>query len=563
MSIIEEIAEFSQNIADLKHKTVQAFSDAGLEYTVKDEDTDIRLVFVGQYGAGKSSILKMLTSRDDIAIGADITTQKAQVYEWKGLEVVDTPGIHTQRYPDHDDISYEAIASADMLVFVITNELFDSHLAGHFRKLAIDKDKAGEMILVVNKMERTSEGNTIEQQDVIREDIKKVIEPYTPEQLYLCFLDAKSYFKSLEVRANNPEFADDLLTCSGYADFDKTLDHFVEKKQLRSRLTTGLYLLEEQLQKAVDSLVPKSSDMDIDALEENYMQQRHVLIEARSRLQQEVKDMYTSAAAEIRNIGLDSANLLTEGCKIDEVEQELANSASRANDIIERCQQDAKQTIESRLYEIGHDLDVRENSEITLELKSRLSGKFDGLQDNIKKILSNAAPGMQKAGQAVIKNAYNAGTQGGLKLSNFSGGTVHDLVLKAGRTIGYKFKPWQAIRAAKGIAIGGQVLGALGVGLSVFMQIKEDHDADRIRENLKNNRQNIRSEFYTGAYEFEDSGRVFVRDNVTHALEGSIQSIDNNIREIRDSRTSRSFTCRRMEDLQNECRLLIQNIHNS
>ena len=86
-----------------------------------------------------------------------------QSYDWSGIEVTDTPGIHTEKRPDHDKLSYDAIASADMLVFVVTNELFDSNLAEHFRKLAIDQDKAGEMILVVNKMTRTARGNTPEQ----------------------------------------------------------------------------------------------------------------------------------------------------------------------------------------------------------------------------------------------------------------------------------------------------------------------------------------------------------------------------------------------------------------
>ena len=92
---------------------------------------------------------------------------------------------------------YVLISSADMLVFVVTNELFDSYLAEHFRKLAIDKDKAGEMILVVNKMDRASDGNTEIQQNVIREDLRKVLTPYTPEQLNLCFLDAESYLDTV------------------------------------------------------------------------------------------------------------------------------------------------------------------------------------------------------------------------------------------------------------------------------------------------------------------------------------------------------------------------------
>ena len=121
-----KIAEYAQRKTVLKEKTQDVISKAGLDIRITDVKSEkIRLVFAGQYSAGKSSILKMLTGRTDITVGADITTQHTHVYDWNGMEVVDTPGIHTQLRPDHDAISYEAIASADMLVFVITNELFD------------------------------------------------------------------------------------------------------------------------------------------------------------------------------------------------------------------------------------------------------------------------------------------------------------------------------------------------------------------------------------------------------------------------------------------------------
>jgi len=505
--------------------------------------------------------LKILTGRADIAIGADITTQQAHTYDWNGIEVVDTPGIHTQLRPDHDEISYDAIASADMLVFVVTNELFDSYMADHFRKLAIDKDKAGEMILVVNKMDRTAEGNTGEQQNIIREDLKKVLEPYTPEQLNLSFLDAESYLESIKERDEDSELADELVARSGYAQFIDTLNRFVEEKSIPSKLTTELYVIDDRLEKAIKELQPKSSDADIDALEESFMQQRHLLIEARGRMQQEVKDIYTTAASQIRDIGLDAANLLVDGCKQDEVEEELQKSIRKAEDIIEKCQSDAVEVIDARLNEMGQQLEVIENSEFSRDLKSRLSGKFEGLPEGIQKIIANAGPGFQKAGQVVLNNAYKAGTQGGLKLTNFSGSTIHQMVLKVGHGVGFKFKPWQAIKITKGIAIGGQVLSALGVGFSVFMQIKADQDEERIREDLKNNRQNIRSQFNVAANKLEDYARQYIKDNVNRPLETSIATIDGNIQEIRDTRSNRSESCRQLEDLQKECRLLIQDIH--
>ena len=559
-----KIAEFSQRSLQLKAKIQKMFSQAGMELDIRDNSTSsIRLVFAGQYSAGKSSILKMLTGKTDIAIGAGITTQQAHTYNWNGLEVIDTPGIHTELRPDHDEISYEAIASADMLVFVVTNELFDAYIADHFRKLAIDKDKAGEMILVVNKMERAADGNSSAQRDIIREDLQKVLSPYTPEQLNLSFLDAESYLDGIAEQGNDAELAEELIERSGYSTFVETLNRFVDTKSLSSKLTTDLYMIDEQIEKAIKTLQPEALDSDIDALEESFIQQRHVLIEACGRMQQEVKDIYISTSSRIRDIGLDAANLLIDGCKQDEVESELRKAIQQANDLIEKSQAEALEVISARLNEIGQQLETIENSEFSRNLKSRLSGKFDGFPEGIQRILTNAGYGFQKAGQVVLNNAYKVGAQGGLKLTNFSGSAIHQMVLKIGRSIGYKFKPWQAIKFTRGIAIGGQVLGALGVGVTVFMQIKADKDEQRVREDLKNNRQNIRSQFNMVANELEDFARQYIKDNVDRSLEPSILTIDRNIQEIRDSRISRSLLCRNMEELQKECRLLIEDIHSA
>ena len=559
-----KIAEFSQRSLQLKAKVQKIFSQAGMELDIRDNSTSsIRLVFAGQYSAGKSSILKMLTGKTDIAIGAGITTQQAHTYNWNGLEVIDTPGIHTELRPDHDEISYEAIASADMLVFVVTNELFDAYIADHFRKLAIDKDKAGEMILVVNKMERAADGNSSAQRDIIREDLQKVLSPYTPEQLNLSFLDAESYLDGIAEQGNDAELAEELIERSGYSTFVETLNRFVDTKSLSSKLTTDLYMIDEQIEKAIKTLQPEALDSDIDALEESFIQQRHVLIEARGRMQQEVKDIYISTSSRIRDIGLDAANLLIDGCKQDEVESELRKAIQQANDLIEKSQAEALEVISARLNEIGQQLETIENSEFSRNLKSRLSGKFDGFPEGMQRILTNAGYGFQKAGQVVLNNAYKVGAQGGLKLTNFSGSAIHQMVLKVGRSIGYKFKPWQAIKFTRGIAIGGQVLGALGVGVTVFMQIKADKDEQRVREDLKNNRQNIRSQFNMVANELEDFARQYIKDNVDRSLEPSILTIDRNIQEIRDSRISRSLLCRNMEVLQKECRLLIEDIHSA
>ena len=104
-------------------------------------------------------------------------------------------------------------------------------------------------------------------------------------------------------------------------------------------------------------------------------------------------------------------------------------------------------------------------------------------------------------------------------------------------------------------------MSALGVGLSVFMQVKADQDEDRIRADLRNNRQNVRSQFNVAANELEDYARQCIKDNVNRPLGNSIAVIDGNIQEIRNTRADRSASCRDLENLQRECRYLIQDIH--
>ena len=104
--------------------------------------------------------------------------------------------------------------------------------------------------------------------------------PYTPEELNLSFLDAQSYLDSLEEREEDPELADELLERSGYNQFIETLNAFVAEKTLSSKLTTDLYVLDNELDKAIQDLTPGSEDADIDALEENLRQQCHILTES-------------------------------------------------------------------------------------------------------------------------------------------------------------------------------------------------------------------------------------------------------------------------------------------
>ena len=101
------------------------------------------------------------------------------------------------------------------------------------------------------------------------------------------------------------------------------------------------------------------------------------------------------------------------------------------------------------MNEIGKGIDEIENSDLSKELKINLEGKFEGLPNDIKKILISVETGSKTVSQGILSNVYGAGKDMTFKLSNFSGSTVHSVVLKIGHTIGYKFKPWEAIKFTK------------------------------------------------------------------------------------------------------------------
>lgn len=551
-----KIAEYAKQIQDIKQRAAAALDGTGYAYSPQDSaDRPISMVFVGQYSAGKSSIITMLTGRDDIAIGAGITTENTGVYDWNGIQVVDTPGIHTEQRPDHDEISYRAIAAADILVFVVTSQMFDSNIANHFRTLAIDKDKAGEMMLVVNKMQMTAEGNTPRQQEAIRGDIAKVIAPYKPEQLHLCFLDAKSYLDGMARMDASPERARRLIERSGYEDLVKALNDFVREKSLGARMTTDLYQIEELIHKALDKLEDKSDNEDINALEENFARQRRTISDSRARLKNELLNIFLNAANRIREVGIDAATCVTDTAEAADMEAQLAAKMEEANILAADCQTEAEAALQTGLTAVESDLDSMENSFFSMQLKESLAGSYDTLPDNVQAILRGT--------ESVLRELSTVINGGSVSLAAVSSDALHDAVLAAGKLVQYKFKPWQAAKIAGKIEKAGQVLGVLGVAIDIGMQLKEEFDEEKRRRMLQEFRRNVRSQFNEFAAELSDFGRSYIEDYLNQPLEMPLSDLDGKIDAIRSASGQRSAKCEELHKVLDDCRKLIAEIHKS
>ena len=101
----------------------------------------------------------------------------------------------------------------------------------------------------------------------------------------------------------------------------------------------------------------------------------------------------------------------------------------------------------------------------------------------------------------------------------------------------------------------------VGVGLELVLQFKEDYDEQLKLEAMKNNRQNIRSEFNTAASALDDYSADYVKQCVIAPMEQSIKSVEDNISELRATRANRSEMCQKLEKIQREVQTLIARIH--
>ena len=104
----------------------------------KLNESKLRVAFIGQYSAGKSTIISALTGVKDIKIDSDVATDSTQDYSWNKVVITDTPGIGTDN-ADHDEKTYELLKRADIIVYCLTYSLFNPESLHNFKKIAYEK----------------------------------------------------------------------------------------------------------------------------------------------------------------------------------------------------------------------------------------------------------------------------------------------------------------------------------------------------------------------------------------------------------------------------------------
>ena len=499
---LEEFTTRGGKVLDRTRKIFSKYSNLKLDFkplpeTMKPSDGAIKLVFVGQYSSGKSSIIKML-SGIETEIGAEIKTQEAHAYPWGDLEIVDTPGIYTELRPDHDEKSYYEINHAALLVFVVTNEGFDDRIGNHFRKLAVEQNRGKNMVLVVNKMDRTNLGNTPEQQEIIADDLQKVITPFTSKDLFLSFTDTASYFEAQDER--DAELKKILLEQSGYENFVANLNAFIASRGVLSKIQTPLETLKNAITEVLGDSEKHIVDDTLEVTEDFLKRQQKALTDGKRTIHAEIKEFVNTLRSKIKTEGSNAASEIVEGITEDEAKRKLEDAKAQ----VDACIAEYEKKICDRLVAGCESLD----QEISLINESFADKVIQIHVDSPDSSSSGEIKLPAIIGEGGLLKDIGFTTKGATK-TTILGTNASELIKGVGHFFGYKFAPWEAVTFAK-------YLGWVAMAVSIFMTIRDLLNADEKRREIANNLRKAREQIQEN---FDE-----VAANVCARLTESIQS---------------------------------------
>lgn len=478
-----KIAELSNKLQSLINKTYEILEKSNnteLEKRLKEElqalrnRTDLTVAFVGQYSSGKSTIISAITGNKDIQIDANVATDKVSEYRWNNIVLLDTPGILAGKVERHDEHTKEALKSSDLIVYVITSQLFDDIIFENFIDLAYNQALKDKMLIAVNKMSMEA-GEFDKLQENYTASIKSIFKERGYEfDFEIVFIDAADYIEGIE--DNDEEF----IQLSNFNKFINVLNDFVNKKGLiKKQFDTPIRLLKGSI-----------SDMAVSEIDPNLqilLEQGIKKIRGSKRdIERVVRLEISKLEQDLKNKGYEVGNMIGE-----RPEEEFKRAEDEYNQYVKERVEKTKGIIESQIEQENEEL-ITEIEEFTrkdaviayqksiekkLESNINLSATQRISLEKQKGILDFLSKGSGNVANMAIGNASLNG------LKAVSGSNLHQTVYSVGKFFGHNFKPWGAVKMAgnigKAAKFAGPALASLGLIIDIVQKEKEDK---RIRE---------------------------------------------------------------------------------
>lgn len=443
----------------------------------------IRVTFVGQYTAGKSTIISALTKNNHIRIDSDIATDEAADYILSDSVILtDTPGLYTEN-PEHSQRTIEMIRQSDLLVYCITSDLFNPYTKDDFQRWAFEIGYHGKMFLVINKMSKESGDYPVLRENYTN-TINRSLSPHSIDEFPYSFIDAKDYRDGIKDNDN------DLIAFSHFEDFIAQLNSFILQKGQLGKLDTPIKVLKSSIDRISELSVDDAQDRAyfslLSRIEKRVDQSRsQAHADIHSCIRRGLRPIADKGFELSRSIGIENVDF-TE----DELNELIESTCEELNASLTRISEDNVQRLNSDIADIME-------SDTAVFFFNAVSGSVTGkkhLFENKKTKISRAQfEAMNEVVTMITGKTIPLATKGGqassgflIKSSEAAGSKLHTAVKYIGGKLGVKFKPWQAANIAKGIGnvakFAGPLLSVIGFIFDVKDTIDEAERSQKIIE---------------------------------------------------------------------------------
>ena len=478
----------------------------------------------------------MLTGLEEIVIGGGVTTTEVTFYDHRGLRIADTPGIRAGHCETHDAKAQDAIDVADLLVFVITNELFDDVLGTDFRRLCNEKGRAKELMIVINKSS-SDPGDT----KTKLASIATVLEPWEAEDFPIVFTAARSWFHSLD--EDDEAERKELAVQSNRAGLVEGIDRFVVERGLYARITTPLQAMEAALQALLDELGPGTP------LEKGLLllmtQCKRLFQAGRRDFQKDARALLDDLHAKIVQHGNALADAV--GGPQDKFDQLQEKTDSLCRKLVDQAvagmlaaQERQQSELEEQLQELAKTPlgeKILQALQATTTSSAGVTGRPQAFAHETPwqfdaKTGKNLAKAAEKGLAFLAKSAVGDATKNGLKA--VSGSSLHETVKTVGKFVGYKFEAWQAVRIADTIGKGAKFLGPVLAIASVGMQVLEDHRQSKLADSIRDAKRGVRKGFRDFAQQVATALERRLEEILRVSYDAPVAIIDEQLAAVRE-----------------------------
>lgn len=481
-------ATYQEVLSDLKKKTRELLvstknqdlaSKLDIELESATDRKKLSIAFVGQYNAGKSTIISAMTGNKHIKIESNIATDTVSKYDWHDIVLMDTPGILAGKVERHDQQTKDALKESDLIFYVLTSSLFDDVLFNNFIDLAYNQHLADKMFIVINKMGMES-GEYEQLVENYKYSLHKIFSEkgYSIEDFPIAFIDANDYIDGVD--ENDSEFVE----LSHFDLFIDMLNSFVEQKGLiKKRFDTPVRILQSYLKDIEVSSVNKT-------LCDFYNQYERKLTNSQKEIKRDVEQILYSFDASSMNEVISLSNEIGEiGEEEWKQKQDLLDRRLKSliTSVSENIETSINQSYEQLLQEMDEFSDKDALVKYAQNIESRINSPSISIEE--KKSLTLQKKSLELLRQGGNKIAEMAPGVDKLfgGISSASGSSLHEIVLNVGHFFGKSFKPWEAVRWASNIAkVAKFGIPIISAGIDIWMQCREDKKENERLEQIKN-----------------------------------------------------------------------------